>query len=109
LALDEFFVTDVGTAMILSRLFGRLWDRGVVLIATSNCHPDVLYAGGLQRPLFVPFIHRLKVCASVITGPARLWWVVLLPYHLPTCGVAHTSLLAHSVDPSLSPSMSMRL
>lgn len=45
--------------MVVRQLFERMWKRGLILVATSNTHPDDLYAGGLQRESFVPFIHEL--------------------------------------------------
>jgi cell division protein ZapE len=69
--LDEFFVTDIGDAMILGNLLKHLFARGVTLVTTSNIVPKELYKDGLQRERFLPAIELLEKNCAIVSLDAQ--------------------------------------
>ncbi len=97
LCLDEFSVTDIADAMILSGLLNHLFHQGVVLVTTSNVEIDNLYKHGLQRNRFLPAIELLKRrMISVQVDNGRDYRMACLQddaiFHTPLGGQANLQL-----------------
>jgi Predicted ATPase len=71
LVLDEFFVTDIGDAMLLARLLERMFVEGITLVTTSNTAPENLYKDGLQRAGFLPAIDLLQQHCVVLRSDGQ--------------------------------------
>jgi len=106
LGFDEFYVSDIGDAMILSGLLHALVEQGMTLIFTSNTPPSSLYQGGLQRERFLPAIQLIETHTRVIhLGGVRDYRLEALSsaptYHAPHNAQAQAQMETtfHQISP----------
>ncbi len=103
LCFDEFFVSDITDAMILSKLLDALFARGVVLVTTSNIEPSGLYKDGLQRARFMPAIALLNQHTTVVNVDGGIDYRLRTLeqarlYHTPMNEDAHAAMSEFFLD-----------
>jgi cell division protein ZapE len=71
LCFDEFHVHDIGDAMLITRLFKALFQRGILLLVTSNYPPQGLLPNPLYHARFKPVIDLINARMQVmeVGGP----------------------------------------
>ena len=103
LCFDEFQVNDIADALILGRLFQALFDRNVIVVATSNVPPDDLFKGQPGRDAFLPFIALIKQTLDVLMMDAgrdfrRDRLRGMRTWHVPADALARRALDAAFVE-----------
>jgi cell division protein ZapE len=102
LCLDEFVITDIADAMIMSGLLRALFEQGVVLVTTSNSPPQNLYQNGLQRARFLPAIDLISQHCEVVNLDGGQDYRLLGLQHTHLYTVPHSSKVVDEIKTWLS-------